>query len=34
VEVVQLAVNRLEKRGISQIFTATDPIFVLSGEKL
>ncbi|PZV09811.1 MAG: precorrin-6Y C5,15-methyltransferase (decarboxylating) subunit CbiT [Leptolyngbya sp.] len=34
VEVVQLAVNRLEKRGISQVFTATDPIFVLSGEKL
>lgn len=34
VEVVQLAVNRLEKRGMSQVFTATDPIFVLSGEKL
>lgn len=34
VEVVQSAVNRLEKRGINQIFTASDPIFVLSGEKL
>ena len=34
VEVVQLAVNRLEKRGISQVFAASDPIFVLSGEKL
>ncbi|NJP10057.1 MAG: precorrin-6Y C5,15-methyltransferase subunit CbiT [Leptolyngbyaceae cyanobacterium RU_5_1] len=34
VEVVQSAVNRLEKRGMSQIFTAIDPIFVLSGEKV
>ncbi|MDX2230434.1 MAG: precorrin-6Y C5,15-methyltransferase subunit CbiT [Leptolyngbyaceae cyanobacterium bins.349] len=34
VEVVQLAVNRLERRGINQIFTASDPIFVLSGEKM
>jgi len=34
VEVVQLAVNRLERRGISQVFTASDPIFVLSGEKI
>ncbi|MBF2028676.1 MAG: precorrin-6Y C5,15-methyltransferase subunit CbiT [Oscillatoriales cyanobacterium C42_A2020_001] len=34
VEVVQLAVNRLEKRGISQVFAASDPIFVLGGEKL
>jgi precorrin-6Y C5,15-methyltransferase (decarboxylating) CbiT subunit len=34
VEVVQLAVNRLERRGISQVFTASDPIFVLSGEKM
>lgn len=34
VEVVQSAVNRLEKRGIGQVFTASDPIFVLSGEKL
>jgi precorrin-6B methylase 2 len=31
---VQSAVNRLEKRGIGQVFTASDPIFVLSGEKL
>ena len=34
IEVVQSAVNRLEKRGRSQIFAAVDPIFVLSGEKL
>ena len=34
VEVVQSSVNRLEKRGISQVFTASDPIFVLSGEKI
>lgn len=34
VEVVQSAVNRLEKRGLSQVFTASDPIFVMSGEKL
>jgi cobalt-precorrin-6B (C15)-methyltransferase len=34
VEVVQSSMNRLEKRGVSQIFTAIDPIFVLSGEKL
>lgn len=34
VEVVQLAVNRLERRGINQVFTASDPIFVLSGEKM
>ena len=34
VEVVQSAVNRLEKRGMNQVFTASDPIFVLSGEKL
>lgn len=34
VEVVQLAVNRLEKRGLSQVFTASDPTFVMSGEKL
>jgi cobalt-precorrin-6B (C15)-methyltransferase len=34
IEVVQSAVNRLEKRGTNQIFTAVDPIFVLSGEKL
>jgi precorrin-6Y C5,15-methyltransferase (decarboxylating) CbiT subunit len=34
VEVVQSAVNRLEKRGMHQTFVAVDPIFVLSGEKL
>jgi len=34
VEVVQSAVNRLESRGFSQSFTAVDPIFILSGEKL
>lgn len=34
IEVVQSAVNRLEKRGTSQTFAAIDPIFVLSGEKL
>lgn len=34
IAVVQSAVNRLERRGTSQLFTATDPIFVLSGEKV
>ncbi|MBD2664943.1 precorrin-6Y C5,15-methyltransferase (Decarboxylating), CbiT subunit [Richelia sinica FACHB-800] len=34
IEVVQSAVNRLETRGYSQSFVATDPIFILSGEKL
>jgi cobalt-precorrin-6B (C15)-methyltransferase len=34
VEVVQSAINRLEKRGIHQTFAAIDPIFVISGEKL
>jgi cobalt-precorrin-6B (C15)-methyltransferase len=34
VEVVQLAVNRLERRGTHQVFAAVDPIFVISGEKL
>ncbi|MBW4519729.1 MAG: precorrin-6Y C5,15-methyltransferase subunit CbiT [Scytolyngbya sp. HA4215-MV1] len=34
IEVVQSGINRLEKRGTSQIFVAADPIFVLSGEKL
>ncbi|MBW4647955.1 MAG: precorrin-6Y C5,15-methyltransferase subunit CbiT [Kastovskya adunca ATA6-11-RM4] len=34
IEVVQSAVNRLEKRGIHQTFAAVNPIFVLSGEKL
>jgi cobalt-precorrin-6B (C15)-methyltransferase len=34
IEVVQSAVNRLETRGLSQIFAAVNPIFILSGEKL
>lgn len=34
VEVVQSAVNRLERRGMSQTLEAVAPIFVLSGEKL
>ena len=34
IEVVQAAVNRLEKRGIHQTFAAVDPTFILSGEKL
>jgi cobalt-precorrin-6B (C15)-methyltransferase len=33
-EVVQSAVNRLETRGNHQTFTAVNPIFILSGEKL
>lgn len=34
IEVVQSSVNRLETRGSSQTFTAVNPIFILSGEKL
>ncbi|WP_013320262.1 precorrin-6Y C5,15-methyltransferase subunit CbiT [Gloeothece verrucosa] len=34
IEVVQASVNRLETRGIHQVFAAVDPIFILSGEKL
>lgn len=34
IEVVQSAVNRLEKRGTHQVFAPLDPIFILSGEKL
>lgn len=34
IEVVQSSVNRLETRGINQIFAAVNPIFILSGEKL
>jgi len=34
IEVVQSAVNRLERRGTNQTFAAVDPVFVLSGEKL
>lgn len=34
VEVVQSVINRLEMRGNNQVFTAVDPIFILSGDKL
>ncbi|HEY9845625.1 MAG TPA: hypothetical protein V6D03_05445, partial [Candidatus Caenarcaniphilales bacterium] len=34
IEVVQSVINRLETRGQHQSFTAVDPIFILSGEKL
>ncbi len=34
IEVVQSAINRLETRGNHQVFAASDPIYVLSGEKL
>lgn len=34
IEVVQSSINRLEKRGLSQIFAAIAPIFILSGEKI
>ncbi|MBP0001956.1 MAG: precorrin-6Y C5,15-methyltransferase subunit CbiT [Cyanobacteria bacterium SID2] len=34
IEVVQSAVNRLEKRGTHQVLAAVNPIFVLSGEKI
>jgi len=34
IEVVQSAVNRLEARGFSQSFVASDPIFILSAEKI
>jgi cobalt-precorrin-6B (C15)-methyltransferase len=34
IEVVQSGVNRLETRGLNQTFTALDPSFILSGEKL
>jgi len=34
VEVVQSSINRLETRGISQVFAAIAPIFILSGEKI
>ncbi len=34
VEVVQSAVNRLERRGTHQTFAAVNPMFILSGEKL
>ena len=34
IEVAQPAVNRLETRGNRQVFTAVDPIFIISGDKL
>ncbi len=34
IEIVQSAVNRLETRGIHQVFAAVNPMFILSGEKL
>lgn len=34
IEIVQAAVNRLETRGIHQVFAAVDPMFILSGDKL
>lgn len=34
IEVVQSAINRLETRGLSQVFAAIAPIFILSGEKI
>ena len=34
VEVVQSSINRLETRGINQVFAAIAPIFILSGEKI
>jgi cobalt-precorrin-6B (C15)-methyltransferase len=34
IEVVQAGTNRLETKGINQVFAAVDPIFILSGEKL
>jgi precorrin-6Y C5,15-methyltransferase (decarboxylating) CbiT subunit len=34
VEVVQSAINRIETRGNHQVLTATNPIFVLAGEKV
>ncbi len=34
IEVAQPAVNRLETRGNRQVFKSTDPIFVISGDKL
>ncbi|MBL1209304.1 precorrin-6Y C5,15-methyltransferase subunit CbiT [Geminocystis sp. GBBB08] len=34
IEVVQSSINRLEMRGLSQVFAAIAPIFILSGEKI
>ncbi len=34
IEVTQPAINRLEVKGSHQVFSAVDPIFILSGEKV
>ncbi len=34
IEIVQSAVNRLETKGMQQIFAAVNPIFILSGDKI
>jgi len=34
IEVVQSSINRLETRGLSQVFAAIAPTFILSGEKI
>jgi cobalt-precorrin-6B (C15)-methyltransferase len=34
IEVVQSSINRLETRGLSQVFAAIAPVFILSGEKI
>ncbi|MBE9102960.1 precorrin-6Y C5,15-methyltransferase subunit CbiT [Vacuolonema iberomarrocanum] len=34
IEVVQSAINRLENRGIRQVFAALDPLFIISGTKM
>jgi precorrin-6Y C5,15-methyltransferase (decarboxylating)/cobalt-precorrin-6B (C15)-methyltransferase len=34
IAVVQSALNRLETRGINQVFAALDPMFIISGEKI
>ncbi|MGY6529696.1 MAG: precorrin-6Y C5,15-methyltransferase subunit CbiT [Cyanobacterium sp.] len=34
IEVVQSSINRLETRGMSQVFAAIAPVFILSGEKI
>jgi cobalt-precorrin-6B (C15)-methyltransferase len=34
IEMVQASVNRLQKRGNSQVLVGCDPIFVMSGEKI
>jgi cobalt-precorrin-6B (C15)-methyltransferase len=34
IEVVQSSINRLETRGLSQVFASIAPVFILSGEKI